>query len=177
MIENDKGVLVVSLTEVAEHIGEEGELEDHLDDGVEGVAGETHVVHETIPVPALSIQDEVNQLLPEVPERSENRDSTHVAHDAFEHGLVEETHHKPHKAHWREKLHLSQVPFAVEGDIPIAVEHNVEDHCADAMDHAIHAVVVHGLAVGLVSNETTYVVFELTTAITSVHLCVFAHTY
>ena len=91
--ENGEGVLVLALVKVAEHVGEEGELEHHLDDGIEAVGGETHVVHETVPVPALSIQDEVSHLLPEVPPWPENRDSTHVPHDAFEKGHVEEAHH------------------------------------------------------------------------------------
>ena len=93
IVKNGHGVLVLALVKIAKDIGKEGELEHHLDDGIEAVGGKTHVVHETVPVPALSIQDEVSHLLPEVPPWSENRDSTHVPHDAFKKGHVEEAHH------------------------------------------------------------------------------------
>ena len=177
IVKHGGGVIVISLIQKVKHAGKEGELEDHLDKGIEGVGAEAHVVHETIPVPALTIQDVVHELLPKVPEGPEDRENAHVLHDAVEKWVVEEAHHKPYKAHWREELNLRQVPVGGEGDVPVAVQHDIEHDYTDTMDHTIHTVIVHCLAVGLVTNETSNVIFELTTTVTSVHLRVFAHTY
>ena len=105
-IKHSGGVNVTSLIQKVKHAGKEGELEDHLDNGIEGVGSKAHVVHETIPVPALTIQDVINDLLPKVPEGPKDRENAHVPHNAVEKRVVEEAHHKPYKAHWREELNL-----------------------------------------------------------------------
>ena len=52
---NSGGVLIFSRVEVGEDARKEGKLEYHLDNCIKSISGETYVVHETIPVPALTI--------------------------------------------------------------------------------------------------------------------------
>ena len=151
-------------------------MEDHLDDVIEAVSGETHVVHESIPVPALTSQNVVDHRFPMEEEGPEDREDADIAHDALDEGQIEEAHHKPDKAHWREELNLHKVPFVVEGDVPVSVEEDVDKNGTDTMDHTIETVVVHGLTITLFTNEATYGVLEVTTSIASVHLRV-THTY
>ena len=176
LINHDGGILIVSLVEIAEDLGKEGKLEDHLDDGIEAVRGESHVVHESIPVPALTVQNVLHDVLPQVEEGPEDREEAYVPHDAFEEGQVEEACHKPHKAHWSEELNLSYVPGFVERDVPVSVKEDVDQNGTNAMDHTIETVIVHSFAVALLSNEGTYFVLEFTTRLASVHLRV-THTY
>ena len=141
---NLNGVIVVTLVKIAEDAGKERELEHHLDNSIEAISSEAHVVHKPIIVPALTIRDVVHgNFLPEDPEGPEDRGSAHVPHNAFKERQVEEAHHEPHEAHWREELNIYHPPVGGESDIPVAIKHNIQEDCTDAMDHTIHAVIVH----------------------------------
>ena len=174
---NLNGVIVVTLVKIAEDAGKERELEHHLNNGIEAISSEAHVVHKPIIVPALTIRDVVHgNFLPEDPEGPEDRGSAHVSHNAFKERQVEEAHHEPHEAHWREELNLCEVPGLGEGNVHVTVEQDVDQNSANAVDHTIHTVIVHALAVVFVANEATNGVLKISAGVATVHLSV-THTY
>ena len=174
---NLNGILIATLIKIAEDTGQEHELEHHLDNGIEGIGSKAHVVHDPIIVPALTVRNVVHgNFLPEYPEGPEDRESAHVTHNAIEERQVKEAHHEPHEAHWREELNLCEVPGLGEGNVHVTVEQDVDQNSANAVNHTIHTVIVHALAVVFVANEATDGVLKICAGVTTVHLSV-THTY